>query len=177
MTRREKILEAKLVEIEAEFDPLLGRGHLGDAAPHLLDVLELLLVGQVEGVPGVFEAVEHLVGLRPEDVQKSLENAHVTKDHRGGSSPRRRAKRLVGARSTPSGRARERSGAGHVTLNHELRHSLESLAPTSIGSLKYVVYHLYGVLARPRSSHFLQLLSDGISTRCMHGPINAGKSA
>ena len=59
-----------------DLDPLPGRGHLGDAAAHLLEVLELLLVGEVEGVAGVLDPVEQLVGLGPEDVQKALEDTH-----------------------------------------------------------------------------------------------------
>ena len=46
-----------------DLDPLLGRGHLGDAAAHLLDVLELLLVGQVEGVAGVLDRSSSLLVL------------------------------------------------------------------------------------------------------------------
>ncbi len=54
-----------------DLDALPGGGHLGDAPAHLLEVLELLLVGEVEGVAGVLDPVEHLVRLGPEDVQRT----------------------------------------------------------------------------------------------------------
>ena len=59
-----------------DLDPLSGGGDLGDAATDLLEVLELLLVGEVEGVARVLGAIEDPVRLGTEDVQKALEQAH-----------------------------------------------------------------------------------------------------
>ncbi len=59
-----------------DLDPLPGSGDLGHAPADLLQVLELFLVGKVEGVTGVLGAVEHPVRLGTEDVQKALEQAH-----------------------------------------------------------------------------------------------------
>ena len=51
-----------------QLDPLTGRGDVGDAPAHLLQLLELLLVGKVKRVARVLHLVQGLVGLRPEDV-------------------------------------------------------------------------------------------------------------
>ena len=107
--------EAWLLELAGlDLDPLLGGGHLGDAAADLLDVLELLLVGEVEGVAGVLDPVEQLVGLGPEDVQKPLECTHRMKEHRGGSSLRSRAELRLGRVSHEVGAPESRSGRGRL---------------------------------------------------------------
>ena len=77
-----------------QLDPLAGRGHVGHAPPDLLQLLQLLLVGEVERVAGVFGLVQHLVGLRLEDPLDSLPgachgNEHKAQRHRGGQRPGR----------------------------------------------------------------------------------------
>jgi len=58
-----------------QLDPLAGRRHVGHAPAHLGQLLDLLLVGEVQGVPGVLHLVEGLVGLGPEDVREPTEEA------------------------------------------------------------------------------------------------------
>ena len=52
---------------ELQLQALAGRGHVGDAAAHLLQQLQLLLVRVVEGLARVLGPVQGLVGLRAED--------------------------------------------------------------------------------------------------------------
>ena len=59
-----------------ELDPLLGRGDVGHAAPDLLEVLQQLLVGEVEGLPGVLRLVQELVGLGLENPGHALHDTH-----------------------------------------------------------------------------------------------------
>ena len=58
-----------------QLDPLARRGHVGHAPPHLLQLLELLLVGEVQRVARVLHFVQGLVGLGPEDVAYPTERA------------------------------------------------------------------------------------------------------
>ncbi len=58
-----------------QLDPLAGRGHVGHAPAHLLQLLELLLVGEVQRVARVLHLVQGLVGLGPEDVAYPTERA------------------------------------------------------------------------------------------------------
>ena len=57
----------RLELIGLELDPLLGGGDIGDGLAHLGELLELLLVGEVEGLARVFHSIERLVGLGLED--------------------------------------------------------------------------------------------------------------
>ena len=50
-----------------QLEPLLRRRHVGDAALHVLQLAQLLLVGVVERLVRVLGAIERLGGLRPED--------------------------------------------------------------------------------------------------------------
>ena len=50
-----------------QLDPLAAGGHVGHAAAHLLQQLELPLVGVVEGLPRILQLVQGLVGLGAED--------------------------------------------------------------------------------------------------------------
>ena len=58
-----------------QLDPLACRGDVGDAPAHLLQLLELLLVGEVQRVARVLHLVQRLVGLGPEDVAYPTERA------------------------------------------------------------------------------------------------------
>ena len=51
-----------------QLDALAAGGHVGDAAAHLGEHLQLPLVAVVEGLARVFGLVERLVGLGPEDL-------------------------------------------------------------------------------------------------------------
>ena len=53
--------------VALQLDPLAAGGHVGDAAAHLGQHLDLALVAVVEGLSGVLGLVEGLVGLGPED--------------------------------------------------------------------------------------------------------------
>src|SRR4029079_15678427 len=68
------LLQPGLLELE----PLARRGHVGDAAAHLLQHLELALVRVVEGLARVLGAVERLVRLGTEDQLEPLHDAHGT---------------------------------------------------------------------------------------------------
>ena len=66
----------ELLELQLE---ALARGRdVGHAAAHLLQHLELALVGVVEGLARVLGAVERLVGLGTEDQLEPLHDAHRT---------------------------------------------------------------------------------------------------
>ena len=87
-----------------QLDPLAGRGHVGHAPPDLLQLLELLLVGEVQGVAGVLHLVQDLVRLGPEDVEESAERAcHGLPSIRpsGGAGGTGRALRRPAAKVTP----------------------------------------------------------------------------
>ena len=56
-----------------QLDPLARRGHVRHAAAHLLQLLELLLVGEVQRVARVLHLVQRLVGLGSEDVRDPTE--------------------------------------------------------------------------------------------------------
>ncbi len=61
-----------------ELEPLAGRGHVGHAPADLLQLLELLFVGEIQRVAGIFRLVQDLVGLGLEDPADPLERAcHV----------------------------------------------------------------------------------------------------
>ena len=59
-----------------ELEALLGGGHVGQGPLHLLEVLGLLLVGEVEHVGRVLGLVERLVGLGLHDGGEPLHHAH-----------------------------------------------------------------------------------------------------
>ena len=59
-----------------ELEPLLRRGDVDQGPPHLGDLLEHLLVGEVEHLVGLLRCVERLVRLGLHDVVCPLEDAH-----------------------------------------------------------------------------------------------------
>ena len=59
-----------------EFDPLLGGGHIGHAAADLLEVLQELLIGEVQGLSRIFCFVQQLVGLGLENSGHALHDTH-----------------------------------------------------------------------------------------------------
>ena len=61
---------------DLQFEALPAGGDIRDAAAHLLEELELLLVRVVECLVGILHPVEGLVGLRPEYRLDPLEHAH-----------------------------------------------------------------------------------------------------
>ena len=61
-----------------QLDALAGRRDVGETLADLLELLELLLVGEVEGVAGVLDAIEHLVRLRLDDTAQALHHAHAS---------------------------------------------------------------------------------------------------
>ncbi len=58
-----------------QLDPLAGRGDVGHPPPDLLQLLELLLVGEVQRVARVLHLVQGLVRLGPEDVTDATPRA------------------------------------------------------------------------------------------------------
>ncbi len=62
---------------DLQLDPLAAGRHVGDAAAHLREQLELALVAVVQGLPRVLGAVERLVGLAAEDQAHALHEAHA----------------------------------------------------------------------------------------------------
>ena len=74
-------LFALLLELlHLQFDTLAGGRDVSDAAPDLLQQLELLLVGVVQGLPGIFHPVQGPVGLGLEDQRDPFHHAHK-RDH------------------------------------------------------------------------------------------------
>ena len=67
-------LQVELVGLE--LDPLAAGGDVGDSPAHLLQQLELPLVGVVERLPRVLELVQGLVGLGAKDQGHALKDAH-----------------------------------------------------------------------------------------------------
>ena len=62
-------LVGRLLELLGlELDALAGRGDVGDAPLYLLQLLELLLVGEVERLAGILDLVEDLVRLRLDEL-------------------------------------------------------------------------------------------------------------
>ncbi len=59
-----------------QLDPLPAGRDVGDAPPHLLEQLQLLLVRVVKGFARIFSLVQRRVGLGPEDRRHPLEDAH-----------------------------------------------------------------------------------------------------
>ena len=58
-----------------QLDALAAGRHVGDPPTHLLQQLELALVGIVEGLPRIFQLVQGLVGFGAEDHRDALEDA------------------------------------------------------------------------------------------------------
>ena len=65
-----------------ELEALAGGGHVGHAPPDLLQLLQLLLVGEIQRVAGVFRLVQDLVGLGLEDPTDPLERACHGNEHK-----------------------------------------------------------------------------------------------
>src|SRR5262249_14792443 len=61
-----------LERLGLELEPLLRRDHVGDAALHVLEELELLLVRVIELLRRLLRAVEQLRPLRLNDVRRPL---------------------------------------------------------------------------------------------------------
>ena len=64
-----------LQSLGLELNALARRGNVGHAPAHLLQLLELLLVGEVQRVTRILHLVQGLVGLGPEDVANPTERA------------------------------------------------------------------------------------------------------
>ena len=60
-----------------ELDPLLRRCHIGEATLDLLELLDLLLVGEIERLAGVLGPVEDFVRLGLDDVRQPFHHTHV----------------------------------------------------------------------------------------------------
>ena len=71
-----QLVGARLELLGLELDPLAGGRDVGDAPAHLLELLELLLVGEIERLAGVLDAVEDLVRLRLHDAAQAFHHAH-----------------------------------------------------------------------------------------------------
>ena len=67
----------RLELLSLELDPLAGGGDVGDAALHLRELLDLLLVREVESVAGVLDPVQGLVGLGLDDARQPLHHTHA----------------------------------------------------------------------------------------------------
>ena len=63
--------------VDLQLDPLAAGRHVGDAAAHLREQVELALVAVVEGLARVLGAVQGLVGLGPEDQADALHETHA----------------------------------------------------------------------------------------------------
>ena len=63
--------------LSLELDALFGGRDVGEAALDLLQLLELLLVGEIECFAGVLDLVEDLVGLCLDDVRQALHHTHM----------------------------------------------------------------------------------------------------
>ena len=71
-------LGGSLLELlSLELDALLGGGDIGEAPLHLLQLLDLLLVGEIERLAGILGLVENLVCLGLDDVRQALHHTHV----------------------------------------------------------------------------------------------------
>ena len=72
-----------------QLDALAAGGHVRDTATNVLQQLQLALVGVVQGLPGVLDLVEGLVGLRLENEGDAFKNAghRLVLPRRGSASP------------------------------------------------------------------------------------------
>ena len=73
-----QLVGARLQLLGLELDALSRRSDVGDALSYLLELLELLFVGEVEGLAWVFDPVEHLVRLRLYYARQALHEGHAT---------------------------------------------------------------------------------------------------
>ncbi len=62
--------------VELKLDAFAARRHVRHPAPHLLQQLQLPLVGIVEHLAGILGAVQHLVRLGPEQRREAAHEAH-----------------------------------------------------------------------------------------------------
>ena len=79
-SRTSLILEGALLlreSLELQFDALAARGNVRHTSAHLLQELELLLIGIVEGLPGILGPIKCLGCLGLEDHREALPQTHV----------------------------------------------------------------------------------------------------